>query len=515
MEEVNKPMLLKKTEDFFAEMEKTVEERKNEIRNAKDHIEVEGQSYYISNAGDDNLDGKTPDTAWQTLNKVSNAELQPGDVVFLRRGDTFRGQIVAKPGVTYAAYGVGSKPNIYGWDKNMAVAECWELVDEKHHIWKCTDKVLDSGTIVFNDGEQHSRKLIPSYINGQFVCRDNPRKSFVIEEEMSQDLDIFFCFTERMTTRESKGESFPVPEVGDQCYGDLYLRCDAGNPGACFDSIELLPHRHLIKVGKCNDVHIDNLCLKYGGGHGIAAVSSVNGLHVTNCEIGWIGGCIQNYLGLDPNYPQGTRGTVTRYGNGVEIYGACDDYEVSNCYIYQVYDAGMTHQITARNKVVEMKNILYKDNLVEYCVYSIEYFLEKEIENESYMSDIEICGNILRFSGYGWGQQRHNVDTPAHIKGWSYVNTARNFTIHHNVFDRAAYRMLHLVAREIESLPILYENIYIQKSGGAIGQYGENLIKEPGIVLCDKKAEEIIRGQWGDIDAKVLYMNPEKRDKES
>ena len=235
----------------------------------------------------------------------------------------------------------------------------------------------------------------------------------------------------------------------------------------------------------------------------MAAGGGIEGLHVTNCEIGWIGGCIQHYLGTDPNYPEGTRGTVTRYGNGVEIYGACDDYVVSDCYIYQVYDAGMTHQVTVRERVLEMKNVLYKDNLVEYCVYAIEYFLEKGIENQSSMSNIEICGNILRYSGYGWGQQRHNTHTPAHIKGWSYVNTASNFKIHHNIFDQAGYRMVHLVAREKESLPQLYENTYIQKSGGMLGQYGENRKQEPEIEFFGENVEEIIKEQWGDLNAKV------------
>ena len=140
-------------------------------------------------------------------------------------------------------------------------------------------------------------------------------------------------------------------------------------------------------------------------------------------------------------------------------------------------------------------------------MYSIEYFLEKEPEDESSMSDIEICGNILRFSGYGWGQQRHNVDTPAHIKGWSYVNTARDFKIHHNVFDRAAYRMLHLVAREKESLPQLYENTYVQDLGGMLGQYGENSVKEPDILLFDQKAEEKISDNLSDLGAKVCQID--------
>lgn len=56
-----------------------------------------GTAYYVSNDGDDNNDGLTPETAWRTLDKVSescgfdgNAILQPGDAVFFRRGDIFR-----------------------------------------------------------------------------------------------------------------------------------------------------------------------------------------------------------------------------------------------------------------------------------------------------------------------------------------------------------------------------------------------------------------------------------------
>ena len=163
----------------------------------------------------------------------------------------------------------------------------------------------------------------------------------------------------------------------------------------------------------------------------------VKGLHVTNCEIGWIGGNIQSYSGTDPNYPEGKRGSVTRYGNGIEIYGGCDDYLVKNNYIYEVYDAGASHQATTYRKLV-MQNISYEGNLIEKCVYGIEYFLDqKEGGMESYMKNLVIKDNIIRLSGYGWGQQRHNTDTPALVKGWSYTNTASEYTIHDNIFDRS------------------------------------------------------------------------------
>jgi hypothetical protein len=324
-------------------------------------------------------------------------------------------------------------------------------------------------------------------------------------EEMRQDLDMYRHFEGEMTCTPSHGQQFPVPVENQKSFGDLYLRCDLGNPGDVFFSIEALPRRSAFRIREASDVHIDNLCLKFFGHHAISASGHVKGLHVTNCEIGWIGGTIQHYLGTDPNYPEGGRGSVTRFGNGVEIYGGCDDYEVSNCYIYQSYDAGITHQISTKGNRYELKNILYRDNLIENCVYSIEYFLEKENgDTESLIENCKICGNIMLDSGYGWGQQRHNVNTPAHIKGWSYENTAKNFEISDNVFSGAAYRMIHIVAKEEESLPIMRKNTYAQKKGFMLGQYGANHNAEPPILPFDEKVKNVIATTLGEPDANVI-----------
>ena len=148
------------------------------------------------------------------------------------------------------------------------------------------------------------------------------------------------------------------------------------------------------------------------------------------------------------------------------------------------------------------------DNLIEYCVYGIEYFLEKNNgDTESYIKDCEMANNIIRFSGYGWGQQRHNTYTPAAIKGWSYENTAYNYTIHDNIFDRAAYRMLHLVAKKKESCPLMYNNTYINKLGQTLGQYGSNEVEEPANHSYDERAEEIITNIFGDQNSKVYFVD--------
>lgn len=491
----------KNYEQMMLDIEVLSEKRKQEIRGTEDLLQVSGRRFYLSSDGDDGNDGQSIARPWKTLERLCCEPLESGDGVFLRRGDVFCGQILATEGVSYGAYGTGAKPRIHSWN-SLTDPNGWELFDKAHSIWTWKEPILDVGTLVFDGGVLHSRKLIPSYFGG-FVCRNNPEKEFVMAEEMTQDLDIFWQFDDELTTTPSRGEDFPIPVANTTVLGKLYLRCDGGNPALCFSSIEALCNRHLVKVSRKNNVRIDNLCLEFGGAHAVSAGGDcVHGLSVTNCEIGWIGGVIQHYLGLDPNAPTWGRGHVTRYGNGVEIYGGCKDYLVENCYIYQIYDAAITHQITSHGKPYPMENICYRNNLVENCVYSIEYFLDQAPEYGGLMRNVEIAGNILRLSGYGWGQQRHNFDTPAHIKGWNYDNAAENFVIRDNIFDRAAYRTVHTVARDQSSLPVYKNNVYIQGTAPSLGQHGaiDGTELPPMLPFTEVAVTEAL----GDKDAKVL-----------
>ena len=488
-------------------IEKLAKNKKDAILNAQDSISVCGNTYYVTSSGDDSQDGKTEATAWKTLTKVSTFPLEPGDAVRFKRGDLFRGSVITKPGVTYCAYGCGEKPKFYGWNKDLASKELWEQIDNSLAIWRYREKITDCGTLVFDSGAAHSRKLIPSYRDGRFVCRDNENEPFDVRKHMDKDLDIFCEYDAKLTSTLTKDENFPVPLMDKECYGNLYLRCEKGNPGEVFNSIEAIPWSVAFVVAENENVTIDNLCINYSKFAVSACGDSVKGLKVTNFEIGWIGGNIQHYLGLDPNFPEGRHGTVTRYGNGIEIYGGCDGYEVSGCYIYQCYDAGITHQISTNGNKFEQKNILYKDNLIENCVYSIEYFLDdNKGKTDSIIKNCKIDSNIMRLSGYGWGQQRHNVDTPAHIKGWSYANTATDFEIRNNILDRAAYKMIHLVAASPDYCPKMHGNTYIQKSDFPLGQYGANCEIEPEIITFDKNIENSIKVILKENDARILVV---------
>ena len=63
--------MIEATKDFLAQQEELYAKRKEEILNAKDELVIKGTTYYVSNSGDDNADGKTPETAWQTIDRVN------------------------------------------------------------------------------------------------------------------------------------------------------------------------------------------------------------------------------------------------------------------------------------------------------------------------------------------------------------------------------------------------------------------------------------------------------------
>jgi hypothetical protein len=70
-------------------------------------------TYYVSPRGDDARSGTSPGQAWQTLTRVNNATLRPGDSVLLEGGQSFEGPLVpwtsgqAGAPITFGSYGSG------------------------------------------------------------------------------------------------------------------------------------------------------------------------------------------------------------------------------------------------------------------------------------------------------------------------------------------------------------------------------------------------------------------------
>ncbi len=423
-------------------IEAKTEKRIAEIKATKTAVKVTGTSYYVSADGDDSNDGKTPETAWKTTAKVSSAPLSDGDGVFFRRGDTFRGKVTTQKGVTYSAYGEGDKPKIYGSLKNYSNIGFWQKT-EQENVWvSALTFDSDVGLIVFDEGKQWSIKMIDKL--GGYTTRN-----------LKSDLEFEHDVTDKK----------------------LYLY-SVSDPNTRWTSTEIAPGSNLFS-GVGTNVTIDNLCLKYTGAHCIGYGDGTEGLTVQNCEMGWIGGKIQ--------YWDATRVAV-RFGNAVECYVSCKDYTIENCYIYQVYDAGITHQyFQTRDSYVEMKNIRYIDNVITHCTYAIEY-CNAQPADKGIMEDIIVSGNILTHSGDGWGNQRPDRGDSV-IKGWSLVNNGKEFYFYDNVVmaEDDKTMLMHMGVKEYSYLPVVTRNLFFGKEGNKFGYYS---INTPKLITYNQSVKE-------------------------
>ncbi len=470
-------------EEYVKYLDGVAKEKTEAIRSTPTSVEVIGTKYYVSNNGDDNNDGMSPEKAWKTIAKVNleKPRMKPGDGVFFERGGLWRERLTGVTGVTYSAYGEGEKPKLYSSPENGADESKWTLMEGTDNIWIYATPLIDVGGIICDSGKVVGLKEVPDFFDGAFYVRGSSKtKPFDIKNELNENYEFF-------------SEVYDVNNLATAT-GTLYFRCDEGNPGKLFRQIEFNIKGSTVQNGNAKNTHYDNLCIMYTGTHGISSGTTEN-LTVTNCDIGWIGGTIQRYVD----------GKAGRLGNGVEIYGGCDGYLVHNNYIYQCYDAGATHQLSkGGTNDISMYNATYSDNLIEDCIYSIEYFTGAA-DDEYTLRDgknFVIKNNILRRSGYGWGNQRPDAHVSAHIKSWGHRNEydKGTYVIENNIFDRGSWYLLHTSADYAGWCPIYNGNTYVQYVGGGLCQH-KSLVLE-----YDSMAKQAVKYDLGDKNATVYYL---------
>lgn len=428
-------------------VEALTQKRIREIRETPTEVTVSGTSYYVSADGDDSADGKSPETAWRTVGAVCEKKLLPGDGVFFRRGDVFRGNLFALPGVTYSAYGSGEKPMLLAWDKNSADPKLWKETDEPG-VWEYAEVYEeDIGAVVF-DERLCARK----------VYRSHETDGRWLDYRAGRAFDGYHDLTDELSFWHGSQNSEGEPKTGK-----LYLRCEQGNPGALFSEIEMNKRVHGITV-KGNGVHIDNLCIAHAGMHGIGA-GKTDGLTVTNCEIRWTGGTIQRPIRGFPGLAD--RSWPTPFGNAVEIYGEARNYTVDNCYIWQAYDAGVTHQGPAKGELA-CENVRYTNNVITDCVYGIEIFYGDAPEDDTSarsFSGTTIENNIVRRGG-GFGHEaRPDEGVTALIRNGALLKNTKEYVVRNNIFDRC--REWIVTARNDGGSKAEYrDNVFVQTEGG-------------------------------------------------
>ncbi len=515
-------------QQYVSNLDSITETRISEIRNTTSVYKQKsgGKTIYLSssigNAAKAEESTEYNPYRISTLNEVSSLKLSPGDAVLFMRGDTFRGYMTCSAGVTYSAFGYGEKPVLMRSPENGSGSSKWELIysdNSGKKIWKYyNEEYVDVGAInLINSQGEHfvAYKEIPDYRNQQFWIRGKigtPGYEFDVIEQLDHNYEFFHeaCYSAGSNgTKLSLSNGCPTSAA----VGPLYLRCDNGNPGELYPQIEFNLKINCISIGGDN-VTVDNICIKYFGSHGIGA-GTTNGLTVTNCEIGWGGGSIQHYDVIDSS-----GGRAGRFGNGVEIYGALTNYTIDNCYVYEIYDAGITHQISAKTSGnYFMEGVYYTNNVLLNSSYNIEYFMSKNsVTNsdgtlplqERYMKNVYFTNNILRGAGYGWGVQRPD-NAPSNIKGWTHHNLCHNYVIENNIFDRCVdlqngttdYTVMTGTTFE-SSTPYFKNNVFVQTPGRTLMMNGNSTY------VCNLSSEEYLQNVGG--TGNKVYFYPDDSD---
>lgn len=174
--------------------------------------EPAGKNYYLDSLnGDDVQDGRTPATAWRSLEMLKDVELQTGDSVLLKRGTTFTGILEVtgsgtsgKP-VVIDAYGNGDKPCIIAPDhslyavliknSNYLTVQNLEVVNQGSEPmpWRTGVKVLAenygiSRNIILNALNIHD-------VNGSRVKQEGGGSGILVENKGEQILSSFDSLT--------------------------------------------------------------------------------------------------------------------------------------------------------------------------------------------------------------------------------------------------------------------------------------------------------------------------------
>lgn len=462
-----------------------------------------GTAYYISPSGNDRSDGKTPETAWATLNKVEKTKLKYGDAVFFERGGTWYGSLKMQYGVTYSAYGEGVKPIITGFAQDAAMAEKWELYAETPdggRIWKYAEPMMDAGVILLNGGEVVARKAYPLWNGQEYVHADGT--AYVMERELA-DLEF-------IPVLDLRGVQVRDNIEGDGRKGSLYLRCDAGNPGEVYDKIEISVVCAGTTTADKGWNAIDNLHFR---GFSVSGMDCNNHSNIVyqNCETEWCGGAIKHYDQQDDKF------SVLISGGGLLLFG--HDVTGRNNYIHDCENKGIAVVINGSDgnpAWLNRTNILAEGNVVERCGSSAYMMIEFVARNVDWkFEDVRFINNYLVNGSYGWRNQniRDLQDNSQQMVMINNVPETGEVLFGNNLFYRASGTLVHFYGENLKKEPVqltFRDNTYVQDAGQILfakldgwgGYYPETTMATFDQTLMEK----CVREYMGDTTGEVIIL---------
>ena len=253
--------------------------------------EPKGDVYYFSSLrGSDEADGKTPDTPRKRL--VEANDLPEGSTVLIECGSVYHeaprpgdtSLIYPKDGMTFAAYGKGAKPVLYG-SIDAKDAEKWTQVAP--NVYRYADPIerrYEIASIVFDEGKAWGIKIQMTYSKDENNLYTIPAYRSLALENVENGL----CTYEKLNSFPlSSGEELQTYDLGfyhNPETGYLYLFSAEGNPGDRFSSVELSRGQKIFLTGRdVKNLTFLNLDMRCAGEFGIRTSNTEN-LVVKNCN---------------------------------------------------------------------------------------------------------------------------------------------------------------------------------------------------------------------------------------
>ncbi|MBQ7821052.1 MAG: S-layer homology domain-containing protein [Clostridia bacterium] len=449
--EALKDVYFEATDDIIKEYTDKAQALIDTITDSETNVNVTGTKYYVSNKGNDQNDGTSPETAWGTMTKVNQFEFSHGDGVFFERGGTWRGPLKVKNGVTYSAYGEGAKPVINGATSANS-ATVWQETDTPN-VYMYTNNMPasnDVGEIIFDNGRAWGVKVLK-------MPQENKRAEYGTAyngiDYVSDDASEFTGY------RDLKND---LEYYHDMTNNRVYLYSAKGNPGDRFKTIELTTNQNGIDGGN-TDIVIDNLSIRAFGAHGIRVTNPKN-YKVQNCILSWIGGSIQSYnKQLRP----------TRYGNAVEAWMNVDGFTIDHCFAYQVFDCAWTTQWEGDSKgeSVIMNNINITNNVAMYANTGLEMWNTSHAQYpgaEFSVKNMRMSGNYNLYMGYGMTTDRTADKKDANLIYGTTMNCENN-SVDNNVLLFSNYQIFN--SQSIGKTTYnFHDNVYIVNDGILLGK---------------------------------------------
>ena len=388
------------------------EARKQDFFARRDAVTVTGTVYYISNSGSNSNDGKSPETAWATLDRAFNIGwlhethnfLKPGDAVLLERGGNWyvapdseygltSDAYVIPEGVTLGAYGEGERPVIRCDLPQANDPDFWKLYFDQGgvKIWATAEKLQDTNVIVLNGGEFAAEEIMPYWNRktGEYCTAEGV--PFDVTVELKENLT--FCSLLEF-------DVVNIHDLGNAVQtGTLFLRCDEGNPAEVFDEIALPQAQSAISL-KTNASAV-GISVKYAVCLGIAASGDDGdfGQQVRSCEIAWCGGLLHKY-----NETEVAAVLQPGCGGGaVQITGS--ENSVTDCYIHHCGTFSLIFAIHATGPERRAyHDMTHTGNLIEYSgsIRVTDLAKTDHPNAEGFISNLTFRDNFVLYSGEGW-----------------------------------------------------------------------------------------------------------------